>query len=334
MMRNIKSRSISSGAMAVVMGLTVAVAVFAPGTTKAQYPDRPIHYVIPFPPGGSTDFTGRVLGKGISDILKQPVVIENRAGAGGNVGAGYVARSAPDGYTLFQGTIGTHAINPTLYKNLSYDALKDFVPIARMTAGTNVLVVHPDVPANTVEELIAYAKANPGKLNMGSSGAGSSIHLSGELFQLMTGTKFTHVPYRGGGPALNDLLAGHIQLMFDNLNVSVPHIDAGRLRALGVTTPTRSPRLPNVPTLDEAGVKGYDVTSWSGVFAPAGTSPETVQILNKTINEALSSTDIRRRYEEAGVQIDLMSVSDFDAFVRKEIKRWGDIVRQANITVE
>lgn len=333
-MRNIKSRSASSWAMAGVMGLIVLVASFVPETTKAQYPDRPIHYVIPFPPGGSTDFTGRVLGKGISDILEQPVVIENRAGAGGNVGAGYVARSAPDGYTLFQGTIGTHAINSTLYKNLSYDVLKDFVPIARMTAGTNVLVVHPDVPANTVEELIAYAKANPGKLNTGSSGAGSSIHLSGELFQLMTGTKFTHVPYRGGGPALNDLLAGHIHLMFDNLNVSVPHIDAGRLRALGVTTPSRSPRLPNVPTLDEAGVKGYDVTSWSGVFAPAGTPPETVRILNKTINEALNSTDIRRRYEEAGVQINLMSVADFDAFVRREIKRWGDIVRQANISVE
>ncbi len=333
-MRNLQTRSASRVAVASLVGLTIAAASLLPGVVKAQYPDRPIRYVIPFPPGGSTDFTGRTLGKGISDILNQPVVIENRAGAGGNVGAGYVARSAPDGYTILQGTIGTHGINPTLYKNLAYDAQKDFVPVARMTAGTNVLVIHPDVPATTVQELIEYAKANPGKLNMGSSGAGSSIHLSGELFQLMTDTKFTHVPYRGGGPALSDLLAGHIQLMFDNLNVSTPHIEAGRLRALGVTTPTRSPRLPDVPTLDEAGVKGYDVTSWSGVFAPAGTPQEIVQVLNKTINDALSSDDIRRRYEEAGVQIDLMSVAEFNAFVDSEIKRWGDIVRQANITVE
>ena len=333
-MRNLKVQSVSRFAMISIMGLTVSAASFLPGTVKAQYPERPIHYVIPFPPGGSTDFTGRTLGKGMSDILNQPVVIENRAGAGGNVGAGHVARSAPDGYTILQGTIGTHGINPTLYKKLAYDAQKDFVPVARMTAGTNVLVVHPDVPATTVQELIDYAKESPGKLNMGSSGAGSSIHLSGELFQLMTDTKFTHVPYRGGGPALTDLLAGHIQLMFDNLNVSAPHIEAGRLRALGVTTPARSARLPDVPTLDEAGVKGYDVTSWSGVFAPAGTPKEIVQVLNKTINDALNSDDVRRRYEEAGVQIDVMSVDEFNAFVDSEIKRWGDIVRQAKITVE
>lgn len=254
-----------------LLALAVAVAAAVPGIAAAAFPERPIHYVIPFPPGGSTDTTGRMLAEEMSKTLGQPVVVENRGGAGGNIGATHVAGSAADGYTLLQGTIGTHGINPTLYKNLPFDARRDFVPIARMTAGTNVLVVHPSVPANTVQELVALAKENPGKLMMGSSGAGSSIHMSGELFQVLTGTRLTHVPYRGGGPAMNDLLAGHIQIMFDNINISLPHIQAGRLKALGVTSRARNPVLPDVPTLMEAGVPGYEVTSWSGVFAPAGT---------------------------------------------------------------
>ncbi len=312
-----------------LLALTVVLSTILPGLAAAAYPDRPIRYVIPFPPGGSTDTTGRILAEEMSKILGQPVVVENRGGAGGNIGAAHVAEAAPDGYTLLQGTIGTHGINPTLYDNLPFDARRDFVPVARMTAGTNVLVVNPAQPAKNVKELIELARKNPGKLMMGSSGAGSSIHMSGELFQVLTGVRFTHVPYRGGGPAMNDLLAGHIQLMFDNLNVSLPHIQAGKLRALGVTSRERAAVLPDVPTLMEAGVPGYEVTSWSGVFAPAGTPPEIVEQLNATINQVLGSAAVRKRFDEAGIQIDLMNVADFKAFVNSEIDRWGEIVKKS-----
>lgn len=312
-----------------LVALMVAAAAILPVIAMAAYPDRPLRYVIPFPPGGSTDTTGRILAEEMAKILGQPVVVENRGGAGGNIGAAYVATTPADGYTMLQGTIGTHGINPTLYDNLQFDARKDFVPVARMTAGTNVLVVHPSVPANNVQELIAYAKANPGKLMMGSSGAGSSIHMSGELFQVLTGTRFTHVPYRGGGPAMNDLLAGHIQLMFDNVNVSLPHIQAGKLRPLAVSSAKRSPVLPNVPTLMEAGVKDYEVISWSGVFVPAGTPRDIVEKLNSTINQALSSDSVRARFDEAGIQIDLMGVDQFQKFVGSEMDRWGKIVKQS-----
>ncbi|MCY1519704.1 hypothetical protein D9M68_544650 [compost metagenome] len=311
------------------LGMAASAVAAVPGLAAAAYPERPIRYVIPFPPGGSTDTTGRILAEAMSKILGQPVVVENRGGAGGNIGAAHVAGSPPDGYTLLQGTIGTHGINPTLYENPAFDARKDFEPIARMTAGTNVLVVNPSVPAKTVQELIAWAKANPGKLMMGSSGAGSSIHMSGELFQVLTGTRFTHVPYRGGGPAMNDLLAGHIQLMFDNLNVSLPHIQAGKVRALGVTSRNRASVLPDVPTLMEAGVPGYEVTSWSGIFAPAGTPRPIVEKLNAVINQALASDSVRERFDEAGIQIDLMGVDQFKAFVDSEIDRWGDIVKKS-----
>ncbi|MBV7484794.1 tripartite tricarboxylate transporter substrate binding protein [Bordetella sp. BOR01] len=312
-----------------LLALAMALAAGLPSMAAAAYPDRPIRYVIPFPPGGSTDTTGRILAEEMAKILGQPVVVENRGGAGGNIGAAHVAGAPADGYTLLQGTIGTHGINPTLYDNLPFDARRDFVPIARMTAGTNVLVINPSVPAKTVQELIAYAKQNPGKLMMGSSGAGSSIHMSGELFQVLTGTRFTHVPYRGGGPAMNDLLAGHIQLMFDNLNVSLPHIQAGKVRALGVTSRTRAAVLPDVPTLMEAGVPGYEVTSWSGIFAPAGTPRDIVEKLNAAINQALSTDTVRARFDEAGIQIDLMGVDQFKAFVDSEIDRWGDIVKKS-----
>jgi len=320
--------------MARLFAFGIALVSGLPSMAAAAYPDKPIRYVIPFPPGGSTDTTGRILAEAMSKILGQPVIVENRGGAGGNIGAAHVAESAADGYTLLQGTIGTHGINPTLYDNLSFDARRDFVPIARMTAGTNVLVVNPSVPAKTVQELIAYAKQHPGKLMMGSSGSGSSIHMSGELFQVLTGVRFTHVPYRGGGPAMNDLLAGHIQLMFDNLNVALPLIQTGKVRALGVSSQVRSSVLPDVPTLAEAGVPGYEVTSWSGVFAPAGTPRDIVEKLNATINQALNSKEVRDRFEQAGIEIDLMGVDEFKAFVDSEIDRWGEIVKKSGAKVQ
>lgn len=299
-----------------------------------SYPNRPITYVIPFPPGGSTDTTGRMLAEEMGKRLGQNVIVMNRGGAGGNIGSAHVAGTAPDGYTLLQGTIGTHGINPTLYSDLSFDARSDFEPIARMTAGTNVLVVHPNVPANTVEELIEYAKANPGSLMMGSSGSGSSIHMSGELFQLMTGAQFTHVPYRGGGPAAVDLIAGHIDLMFDNINVALPHITAGRLRALAVTSAEKTAVLPDVPTMKEAGLPEYEVTSWSGVFAPAGTPAPIVEKLNAAINEVLSDEQVRARFEAEGIHISLMNVQEFREFVNSEIHRWGEVVRQAGLQAQ
>jgi tripartite-type tricarboxylate transporter receptor subunit TctC len=312
-----------------ILAMFLASILGMPAAMADTYPVRPITYVIPFPPGGSTDTTGRMLAEEIAKLLKQNVIVMNRGGAGGNIGAAHVATTAPDGYTLLQGTIGTHGINPTLYSNLPFDARRDFEPIARMTAGTNVLVVNPAVPANTVEELVAYAKANPSTLMMGSSGAGSSIHMSGELFQVMTGSKFTHVPYRGGGPAAVDLIAGHIHLMFDNINVALPHIQAGRLRALAVTSAERTKVLPNVPTMKEAGLPDYEVTSWSGVFAPAGTPPDIVEKLNVTINAALSDEAVRARFEAEGIHISLMNVREFREFVGSEIDRWGEVVRQS-----
>jgi len=318
------------GALAALLMIVVQM----PAAMADSYPNRPITYVIPFPPGGSTDTTGRMLAEEIGKRLGQNVIVMNRGGAGGNIGSAHVAGMPPDGYTLLQGTIGTHGINPTLYSDLSFDARSDFEPIARMTAGTNVLVIHPDVPASTVEELIEYAKANPGSLMMGSSGSGSSIHMSGELFQLMTGTQFTHVPYRGGGPAAVDLIAGHIDLMFDNINVALPHIKAGRLRALAVTSAERTAVLPDVPTMKEAGLPEYEVTSWSGVFAPAGTPAPVVEKLNATINEALSDGQVRARFEAEGIHISLMSVQEFREFVNGEIDRWGEVVRKAGLQAQ
>lgn len=321
---------VAAGALAIFWGSMLGM----PAAVADSYPSRPITYVIPFPPGGSTDTTGRMLAEEIGKRLNQNVIVMNRGGAGGNIGAAYVAGTSPNGYTLLQGTIGTHGINPTLYANLPFDARSDFEPVARMTAGTNVLVVHPGVPATTVKELIEYAKANPGSLMMGSSGSGSSIHMSGELFQFMTKTRFTHVPYRGGGPAAVDLMAGHIHLMFDNINVALPHIQEGRLRALAVTSAARTTVLPDVPTMKEAGLPEYEVTSWSGVFAPAGTPPAIVEKLNATINEALSDEQVRARFEAEGIHISLMNVREFREFVNGEIDRWGDVVRQAGLQAQ
>src|SRR4029453_1006317 len=267
-------------ALAFVAG---ALGIFPrPGAHPAD-PPKPVRVVVPFPAGGTTDILARAAAQKLSETWGQQAIVDNRPGAGGNIGAELVAKSAPDGYTLLMGTVGTHAINASLYPKMPYDHVKDFAPVILVAGVPNVLVVHPSLPVNSVQELIAYAKANPGKLNFASSGNGTSIHLSGELFKVMTGVQMTHVPYKGSAPALQDLIGGQVQLMFDNLPPSPPQIKAGKLRALGVTSAARAPALPDLPTIAESGLPGFEASSWFGVLVPAGTPPSIVTKLNAEI---------------------------------------------------
>src|SRR5213075_859540 len=245
---------------------------FASLDVAAQaYPSKPIRFVVPYPAGGPLDTVARLLGQKVSESLKQPVVVDNKPGAGGNIGADAVAKSAPDGYTILMGAVATHAINPTLYANIPYDPIKDFQPVTQLASTPNVLIVNNSVPASNVREFIAYAKANPGKLNFGSGSTGSAGHLAGELFKAMAGVEMTHVPYKGAAPAMQDLIGGQIDLMFDNLASALGQVRAGKVRALAVTTAQRTALAPELPTIAESGLPGFDISTWFGVFVPAGT---------------------------------------------------------------
>jgi tripartite-type tricarboxylate transporter receptor subunit TctC len=314
--------------------LTGTVLAPMPLAFADTWPSKPIRLIAPFPPGGAADLFARLIGGELSSALKQPVVIDNRAGAGGNIGAREAASSAADGYTLFLGTIGTNAINPTLYGNLPYDVRKVFTPVAMVGAIPNVLVVNPGVPAKTIAELTALAKANPGKLNMGSSGNGSSIHLSGELYKHLANVRIVHVPYRGGAAALTDLIGGQLDLMFDNLPTSLPHIARGSLRPLAVTGATRSALLPDVPTMQESGVKGYEATAWSGIFVRAGTPAAIVERLHAEIVKALQSDKVKARYRELGAEAPPMAQAAFAEFVQKEYDKWAEIVKVSGARIE
>jgi tripartite-type tricarboxylate transporter receptor subunit TctC len=279
----------------------VAVALLAAGAlglvplahAQSGYPGKPVRLVVPFPAGGTTDILARAVAQKLSEAWGQSVVVDNRPGAGGNIGSELVARAAPDGYTLLMGTVGTHAINASLYSKMPYDHVKDFAPVILVAGVPNVLVVNPSVPVNSVPELIAYLKANPGKVNFASSGSGTSIHLSGELFKVMTGVQMTHVPYKGSAPALTDLVGGQVQLMFDNLPSSLAFIKAGKLRALAVTSAARAAALPDVPTIAESGVPGFEASSWVGVLAPTGTPPDVIARINAEVGMWLASPDAR-----------------------------------------
>jgi len=262
------------------------------------YPARPVHWIVSFTAGGPNDTVARVIGQYLSERLGQQFIIENKVGAGGNIGMGAVLGSPPDGYTIGFAA-PNNAINATLYEKLPFDFIRDSVPVAGTMLLTNVMVAHPDVPAKTVAEFIAYAKANPGKINMASSGSGTSVHMSGELFKVMTGINMQHVPYRGSAPALQDLLTNRVQVIFDNLPGSISHIKAGTLRALGVTAGKRSPALPDVPTIGET-VPGYEAVVWYGIVAPKGTPPEIVATLNKAVNEVLADPKLKARLAELG----------------------------------
>jgi tripartite-type tricarboxylate transporter receptor subunit TctC len=311
------------------LGTAAAALPFVSSLAGAQaYPSRPVRLVAPFPPGGSIDLTARLVGQWLTDRLGQQIVVENRAGAGGNIGSEMVLNSAGDGYSLLLCSVA-NAISATLYEKLNYN-FRDVAPVAAISRAPNVMVVHPSVPANTVAEFITYAKANPGKINMASSGVGTSIHMSGELFKLMTGVNMQHVPYRGSAPMLTDLIAGQVQVAFDNLQPSLPHIKAGKLRALAVTTATRSQTLPDVPTVGDT-VSGYEASTWNGVCAPKSTPAEIVARLNKEINAGLADSNMKARLADMGAWPLPGSPAECGKLIVDEIEKWAKVVRAANL---
>ena len=306
---------------------------------QAGWPSKPVRMVVPFSPGGTTDILARALAPELGRVFGQPFIVDNKPGAGGNVGADMVAKSAPDGYTLLMGTVGTHGINASVYPKLPYDPIKDFAPITLVAGVPNVLVMNPAkaeaLRINSVPDLIRYAKANPGKLNMASSGNGTSIHLSGELFKSMTGTFMLHFPYRGSGPALLDLIGGTMDLMFDNLPSALPQIKAGKLKALAVTSAQRSAALPELPTIAEAGpVPGFDASSWFGLLAPAGTPSDIVNRVQQESAKALATPALKERLLSQGAIPGGMTPAQFAAFIAAETKKWAQVVKVSGAKVD
>jgi tripartite-type tricarboxylate transporter receptor subunit TctC len=319
------------GWLAIALG---AVFFVAAGTANSEpnWPTRPIRIIVGFAAGGSTDVTARLVAQALSERLGQQVIVDNRPGAGGNIGAEAVAKADPDGYTLLLATNGTLAANPSLFKTLPFDTRKDFAPIALTARIPNVLVVNPSVPANNVAEFIAYAKANPGKLNFGSSGNGTSLHIAGELLNKLAGVNMTHVPYRGGALALTDLLGGRIQLMFEPLVEVIEQVRAGKVKALGVTTVKRSPLLPDVPTIAET-VPGYEITAWNGLLAPAATPPDIVARLNRAVDDALHSRELQEKFAEQGSEPAGGTPAEFGAFLDSELIKWKKLVELSGAEV-
>ena len=306
----------------------------APAFAQADYPSKPIRLVVPFPPGGTTDILARAVAQKLTVDWHQQVIVDNRPGAGGNIGADLVAKSPPDGYTLLMGTIGTQSINPSLYARMPYDAQKDFAPVILVAGVPNVLEVNPSLPVHTVQELIAYAKANPGKLNFASSGNGTSIHLSGELFKSMAGVQMTHVPYKGSAPALADLVGGQVQLMFDNLPSSLGLIKGGKLRAIAVTSAARAPALPDIPTIAESGLPAYEATAWFGVLAPAKTPPAIVDKLNAAIGAWLASPEARDKLASQGAAAAGGTAADFARYIASETTKWANVVKVSGAHID
>jgi len=316
-----------------------AVAVFLPaawsgGAFAQAFPSKPVKLVIPFPPGGSLDAVGRAIADKLTQMWGQSVVVDNKPGAGGNIGADFVAKSAPDGYTVVMGALSTHAVNPSLYPKMPYDAVKDFAPISLVAITPNVLVVNPSLPVNSVKDLIAYAKANPGKLSFGSGSNGSAGHLAGELFKVDTGTDMVHIPFKGGAPALQALLAGDTQLMFDNLANSMQQVKAGKLKALAVTTEKRSALVPDLPTMAESGVPGFDISTWFGIMAPAGTPPDVIAKWNTDLVKVLNSPDMRERMTAQGAEAAPDTPAEFSAFIARELAKYARIVKASGAKVD
>jgi tripartite-type tricarboxylate transporter receptor subunit TctC len=306
-----------------------------PGAARAQAwaPSRPIRFVVPFPPGGATDVVARVLGERLQDRLGQPVTVENRTGAGGNLGVENVVRSAPDGYTILMGTTGTLTINPHLYGNMAFNPATDLAPVAMAFATDHVLIVNPSVPAQTAQEFVALLRARPNALSYGSGGSGSSTHLVPELFKLVARVEMQHVPYRGSAPALNDTVAGTVQVMLDQLPSALGMIQGGRVRALAVTGPRRSSLLPNVPTLAEIGLPEAQATSWGAVMAPAGTPAPVIDRYNGLLREILADATVQQRLAAAGADAVFSTPGDLAATMRAESEKWGRVIREARITV-
>lgn len=319
----------------------LAAAGLAPfaALAQAQYPGKPVRIVVPFPAGGTTDILARAVAQELTKSLGQSFVVENRAGAGGNIGADIVAKSAPDGYTLVMGTVGTHAINKSLYARMPYDPQKDFAPVTLVAGVPNVMVVNSEKAAargiNTVADFIKYAKARPGQLNMGSSGNGTSIHLAGELFKSMAGVYMTHFPFGGSSPALLSLMAGDMDVMFDNLPSSMPHIKAGKLKPLAVTSAQRSAALPDVPTVEQAaGLKGFEASSWFGLLAPAGTPPEIVNRIQQETAKALATPAMKERLAAQGAIPSGNTPAEFARLIDAEIRKWAPVVKTSGAKVD
>jgi len=297
------------------------------------YPSQPVKIVVPFPAGGTTDILARQLATELGQRWAVPVVVENKAGASGTIFSEQLARTAPDGYTLML-TATHHVINPGLYKNLRYDTKTAFTPLAEVAAVPNLLLVNPSVPARSVQELIRYGKENPGKLSFGSAGTGGANHLSGELFKAMTGVQMVHVPYKGAAPALNDLLGGTIPVMFDSVTGVIQHVKAGKLKALAVTSLKRSPAVPDIPTLDEAGVKGFEATAWFGLYGPAHMKPEIAGKINADVREVLGTPKMKALFLEQGAEPGTRTQPEFAAFVNAEIDKWAKVISTANVKLE
>lgn len=316
------------------LGLS-AVPLLAAGApaTAQQFPDRTVTLVVPFAAGGSTDLVARIVAQKMSDDLGQQVIVENVAGAGGNIGADRVARAEPDGYTILMGTVATHALNPLMLKTKPYDPEKDFSPVSLLVVVPNVLVVNPELPAKTVEELVALLKAEPDKYSYASSGNGTPLHLSGELFKSMAGVSMQHIPYKGAGPALNDVIGNQVPIMFDNLPSSSSHIKAGTLRALGVTTAERAASFPDLPAIGEA-VPGYETYTWNALFAPPGTPAEIVTRLNAAASKAMQDAEVAAKMQEFSAKIVGSTPEELGAHVKAELAKWEPVVKGANITLD
>ena len=313
--------------LALLAALPATLAATAAHAQAGGFPAKPVRIVVGFAPGGSTDITGRVMAQRFTDQIGQPVVVENRPGAGGNVGAEAVARAPADGYTLMLTSIAIQGIGPALYPKLPFDALRDFTPITQLTAIPNVLAVHPSLPATSVGELIALARKRPGAIAFASAGAGTSMHLSAELLRSLASIELLHVPYKGSAPAMQDLIGGHTQMVFDNLPFVLPFVKSGKVRALAVTTTVRNPQLPDVPTMIEAGVAGYDVTSWFGLAAPAGLPAPLVDRWYQESAKALQHPDTRQRFNDLGASIVGSTPAEFGAFIRAELAKWARVVK-------
>ena len=311
-----------------------ALASCAGSAWGAEYPARPIRMIVAFAPGGGTDIIGRIAARGIGENLGAQVVVDNRPGAGGNIGCEIVAKAVPDGYTLLTTGTGTHAINPWLYRNIPYDAIRDFEPVSLVAATPYVMVVNLSVPARTVKDFIALAKASPDKINMASSGSGGMPHLSGELFNMMTGIKLTHVPYKGTGAVFPDLIGGRVQVTFGDIVATIPHVKAEKLRALGVTSPRRVAAVPDIPTIAESGVPGYDAVGWFGVFAPAKTPQPVIAKLHSAIVKHVKQADTAERLASLGAEVVANTPEQFRQIQKVDLVRWGKVVKQSGAQVE
>lgn len=326
------------GKIAAALAFSLLVIAVAPAGAQGKgadsFPDRPLRLIVPFPPGGGNDTLARIVGQRLSAVIGQQIVVDNRGGAGGVIGATLAASAAPDGYTLFLGSLGNLAHNPALKPNLSYNPIRDFAPISLLATSSFILAVHPAVAAKSVRDLIALAKASPGKLNYASAGAGSSLHMTAELFKYATGTDMLHVPYKGAGPAITDLIAGRVQLIFSTMPPALPHVKSGKLRALGVTSAKRAAAAPDVPTVAESGVAGFDVSNWQGILAPAKVPDATVRRLNRDVLAALELPGMPEALGAQGLESAGSTPGQFGTLIKSEIEKYTQVVKAADIKID